>query len=134
MSQTEITFAQYDVYAQQTDVDKPEDRGWGRENQPVINISWNNAQGYTQWLTQQTGYQCRLPSEAEWEYAARAGTTTAYFWGDEVGSNNANCRGCGSQWDNKQTAPVASFTANPWGLYDMHGNAWEWCEPQVPSA
>ena len=128
MSQTEITFAQYDAYAVLSGVDKPDDQGWGRENQPVINVSWDDTQDYVKWLSQQTGYQCRLPSEAEWEYAARAGTKTNYFWGDAIANNQANCDGCGSQWDNKQTAPVASFAANPWGLYDMHGNVWEWVQ------
>jgi len=75
---------------------------------------------------QKSGKAYRLPSEAEWEYAARAGTTTVYYWGNEVGRNNANCDGCGSQWDNKQTVPVGSFQPNAFGLYDMLGNAWQW--------
>ena len=75
-----------------------------------------------------TGRPYRLLSEAEWEYAARAGTTTAYSWGDEIGKNNANCNGCGSEWDSRRTAPVGSFAPNQFGLYDMHGNVWEWVE------
>jgi formylglycine-generating enzyme required for sulfatase activity len=75
-----------------------------------------------------TGKSYRLLTEAEWEYAARGGTTTAYSWGDEIGNNNANCNGCGSQWDAKGAAPVGSFTANAFGFYDMHGNVWEWVE------
>jgi formylglycine-generating enzyme required for sulfatase activity len=75
-----------------------------------------------------TGQPYRLLTEAEWEYAARAGTTTAYYWGDDIGKNNASCIGCGSQWDNKQTAPVGSFAANQFGLYDMAGNVWQWVQ------
>jgi len=96
------------------------------ENQPVVCVNWNDAQAYAAWLSKKTGKQYRLPSEAEWEYAARAGTATARYWGNEIGKNNANCSGCGSQWDGKQTAPVGSFKPNAFGLYDMLGNAWQW--------
>ena len=75
-----------------------------------------------------TGKGYRLPSESEWEYAARAGTETAYSWGDEIGHNRANCDGCDSKWDNKKTSPVGSFEPNAFGLYDMHGNVYEWAE------
>ena len=92
---------QYDRFAKATGRDLPSDRGWGRGNRPVINVNWHDAKAYAQWLTQQTGKKFRLPSEAEWEYAARAGTTTKYSWGNDIGRNNANCNGCGSQWDNK---------------------------------
>jgi formylglycine-generating enzyme required for sulfatase activity len=118
----------------------PEDQGWGRGNRPVINVSWEDAQRYVRWLndklrsSQQAAAGAadagpyRLLTEAEWEYAARAGTTTAYYWGDTRGNGNANCDGCGSQWDNKQTAPVGSFPPNPFGLYDMAGNVLQWVE------
>jgi len=96
-------------------------------NQPVVCVSWNDAIAYTEWLTQQTGKHYRLPSESEWEYAARAGTKTKYWWGNEIGKNQAVCDGCGSRWDDKQTAPVGSFRANPFDLYDTVGNVWEWC-------
>ncbi len=69
-----------------------------------------------------------MPTEAEWEYAARAGTETAYWWGPEIGKNNANCHGCGSKWDLGQAAPVGSFQPNPWGLYDTAENVWEWVQ------
>jgi formylglycine-generating enzyme required for sulfatase activity len=89
-------------------------------------MSWHNAVAYAQWLSQKTGKRFRLPTEAEWEYAARAGTTTAYYWGEGIGNNNANCDGCGSRWDDKQTAPVGSFKPNAFGLFDMLGNVYEW--------
>jgi len=123
----EVTFAEYDKFAQATGKSKPSDSGWGRGNRPVIDVSWNDAVAYAKWLSQQTGHTYRLPTEAEWEYAARAGTTTKYWWGNKIGSNKANCDGCGSRWDDKQTAPVGSFRANQYGIYDTVGNVWEWC-------
>jgi formylglycine-generating enzyme required for sulfatase activity len=92
----------------------------------VIYVSWEDAVAYAEWLSDQTGRNYRLPTEAEWEYAARAGTTTRYWWGDDLGSNRANCFGCSSKWDGTQTAPVGSFEANKFGLYDTAGNVWEW--------
>jgi formylglycine-generating enzyme required for sulfatase activity len=130
----EITFLQYDYYVWDqrhkggTTVFYPSDSGWGRFDRPVINVSWDDAKAYARWLKNKTNRDCRLPSEAEWEYAARAGKDTAYWWGGEAGKNNANCAGCGSRWDDEMTAPVGSFSANPWGLYDTSGNVWEWLE------
>ncbi len=109
-------------------VHRPIDSGWGRGQRPVINVSWEDAQQYVAWLVKVTGKPYRLLSEAEYEYATRGGTTTAYPWGDDLGKNNANCNDCGSQWDDKQTAPVGSFTPNKFGLYDMVGNLFEWTE------
>ena len=106
----------------------PDDMRWGRGNRPVMNVSWYDAQSYVRWLSARTGKRYRLLSESEWEYVARAGTETAYSWGDSIGVNRANCDGCGSQWDGEKTAPVGSFAANAWGVYDMHGNVWEWVE------
>ena len=126
----EVTFAEWDscVAGGGCGNYQPEDQGWGRGQQPVINVSWNDATKYTQWLTQKTGHTYRLLTATEWEYAARAGTTTAYPWGDAVDKGHANCDGCGSQWDGKQPAPVGSFQANAFGLYDMNGNVSEWVE------
>ena len=101
------------------------DEGWGRGRHPVINVKWDDVQAYVEWLSRKTGEEYRLLSEAEWEYVARAGTRAAYWWGDSIGHNRANCDGCGSRWDDRQTAPVGSFSANPFGLYDVHGNVWE---------
>jgi len=120
------TFDEYDRFCESTRREMPEDENWGRENRPVIHVSWEDAEAYTAWLSEQTGKPYRLPSEAEWEYAARAGSKTAYWWGDEVGQNRANCRGCGRQWDGKQTAPAGSFAANPFGVHDTAGNVYEW--------
>ncbi|MHC4067735.1 MAG: formylglycine-generating enzyme family protein, partial [Planctomycetota bacterium] len=100
----------------------------GHGDRPVVNVSWNDARAFVNWLSKRTGQEYRLPSETEWEYAARAGTTARYWWGDDVGSNNASCDGCGSQWDNKRTAPVGSFDANKFSLYDTAGNVREWVE------
>ena len=103
------------------------DTGSRRAKQPLTWVSWDDAKTYTAWLSKMTGKEYRLLTEAEYEYAARAGTTTAYYWGEEIGNNNANCRGCG-QWGGRQTAPVGSFAANAFGLYDMLGNVFEWVE------
>ena len=128
LSKYEVTFAQWDacVAAGGCNGYRPDDQGWGRGDRPVIKVNWGDAQSYVAWLSAQTGKDYRLPSEAEWEYAARAGTETRYHWGDEIGVNRANCDGCGSQWDDRQTAPVGSFGPNAWGLHDMHGNVFEW--------
>jgi formylglycine-generating enzyme required for sulfatase activity len=129
VSKFELTFAQWDACAADGGcISQTNDHGWGRQRQPVINVSWNDAQRYMAWLSKITGKGYRLLTEAEYEYAARAGTQTAYPWGDEVGSNHANCEDCGSRWDATQTAPVGSFAPNQFGLYDMVGNAWEWVE------
>ena len=141
----ELTFDEWDACAAHGDCDKhADDRGWGRGRRPAINVSWDDAQTYVNWLSRTTGKPYRLLSEAEYEYAARAGTQTKYPWGDEIkmdGKAMANCASCGSQWDGKQTAPVCgsqegdkrtapvcSFAANHFGLHDMLGNVWEWTE------
>ncbi len=106
----------------------PDDGRWGRGRRPVINVTWDDAQSYAAWLSEKAGRRYRLPTEAEWEYAARAGTAMPYWWGNEVGRSRANCRGCGSEWDDKETAPVGSFAPNPFGVYDTAGNVWEWAQ------
>ncbi len=123
-----VTFDEYDYYAKSAGISLPDDSGWGRWRRPVINVSWKEAAAYAQWLAEQTGKPYHLPNEAEWEYAARAGTETAYWWGDEIGTNRANCAGSGSEWSGIQTAPVGSFEPNPWGLQDTVGNVWEWVQ------
>jgi formylglycine-generating enzyme required for sulfatase activity len=129
VSKFQVTFAEWDACAAHGDCSAHvDDRGWGRNRQPVINVSWDDAQHYVTWLSNMTGKTYRLLTESEYEYAARAGTETAYPWGDDVGSNHANCAGCGSRWDAAQTAPVGSFAPNEFGLYDMVGNVWEWVE------
>jgi formylglycine-generating enzyme required for sulfatase activity len=104
----------------------PSDHGWGRGKHPVVDVSWSDANEYTIWLAIKTGKVYRLPSEAEWEYAARAGTTTRYYWGDRIGVDRANCNRCGKHGG--KTTPVGFFSANPFGLYDMHGNVWQWVQ------
>ena len=125
----EVTFDDWDACVADGDCPHANDSGLGRGRRPVINVSWDDAQLYVAWLSRVTGKTYRLLSEAEWEYAARAGTQTVYFWGDEIGTGtNANCQSCGSKWDGRQTAPVGSFAGNAFGLHDLHGNVWEWVE------
>jgi formylglycine-generating enzyme required for sulfatase activity len=128
VSKFDVTFADWDACVAAGGCPQIGDAGFGRETKPVINVTWNDAQQYVTWLSRLTGQPYRLPTEAEWEYAARAGTATAYSWGDEIGQANANCSGCGSAWDNRGTSPVGSFKPNAFGLYDTAGNVWQWVE------
>jgi formylglycine-generating enzyme required for sulfatase activity len=129
VSRFEITFDEWDACAHYGDCDTHiSDTGFGRGRQPVINVTWADAQRYAAWLSKMTGKKYRLLSEAEYEYAARAGTSTAYPWGAQIGHGNANCKDCGSSWDNRQPAPVNSFPANAFGLHDMNGNIYQWVE------
>jgi len=139
----EVTYEELDYYvweqqrAGHADVKYPLTAKGGRERRPVVNVTWNEAAAYAEWLGKRKHLECRLPTEAEWEYAARAGARTAYPWGDQVrrvrqGEEEvmANCRGCGSPWDGEESAPVGSFPPNALGLYDTSGNVWEWtCSP-----
>jgi formylglycine-generating enzyme required for sulfatase activity len=128
VAKLELTFDQWDICVAYGDCAPGVNDRWGRGQQPLINVTWDKAQQYVACLSKSSGKPYRLLTEAEYEYAARAGTQTAYPWGDELGTNNANCVGCGSQWESRQTAPVGSFVANKFGLYDMVGNVWEWVE------
>ena len=104
----------------------PEKVDGERERLPISNVSWDDALQYVGWLSRKTGEEYRLPSEAEWEYAARAGTTTLFWWGNEPGAKQANCKDCGGPWGGKQASPVGIFRPNPFKLHDVHGNVWEW--------
>jgi formylglycine-generating enzyme required for sulfatase activity len=123
-----ITFDEYDRFASAISRPAPNDQGWGRGRRPVINVTWEEAVEYTKWLSEQTDKRYRLPTEAEWEYAARAGTETTYWWDDEMKPGMANCKGGDSRWDGKQTSPVGSFPPNQLGLYDTAGNVFEWVQ------
>lgn len=122
----EVAFEDYDRFCADTGRAFPDDQGWGRGRRPVVNVSWDDAQAYVGWLSGQTGEVYRLPTDAEWEYAARGGTDTRYWWGDDVGQDLANCAGCGSLWDGERSAPVGRFAPNGFGLHDTAGNVFEW--------
>jgi formylglycine-generating enzyme required for sulfatase activity len=125
----EVTFAEWDACVATGGCRRrPHDAGWGRGRQPVINVSWADAGQYAAWLSRRTGKPYRLLSEAEWEYAARAGTDVHFWWGSDAGQGDANCYDCGSRWDGRRAAPVGRFAPNPFGLHDMHGNVFEWVE------
>jgi len=130
VSKYEITFADYDLYAQEKGLGRPNDKRWGFGARPVIHVSWHDAQQYISWLAQKTGKPYRLLNEAEWEYIARASSTEDYWWGTQKKRVSANCkRGCNSEFTNlfrSKTAPVGSFRANPFGLFDTAGNVGEW--------
>ncbi len=127
----EVTFAEYDRFARATGVRLPYDETWGRGDRPVINVSWADAQDFVDWLSVETGHKYRLPSEAEWEYAARGGSYWMYWWmaaqdAEVTDGVWANCHNCGSEWDGARTAPIGQFLPNAYGLYDMTGNVQEW--------
>ncbi|MCB1777533.1 MAG: SUMF1/EgtB/PvdO family nonheme iron enzyme [Candidatus Competibacteraceae bacterium] len=134
MGRYAVTFEEYDRFCTATGRGKPSNNGWGRGRRPAINVSWEDAVAYCAWLSHETRAPYRLPSEAEWEYAARAGTTTAFWWGNEIDPTRANydsrfvhqnsARGTYRQ----KTVPVDDFQPNPFGLYQVHGNVWEWVQ------
>ena len=139
-----VTFAEWDAAQQDRDwqavtaraARQPAEEGWGRGDRPVIDVEWDDAKAYAKWLSKKTGKDYRLPSEAEWEYACRAGTTTPFWWGSSITPDQANYDGSADPYkgggkkgeDREKTLPVKSFEPNPWGLYQVHGNVWEWCE------
>lgn len=139
----EITFNEYDFFAIETNRALPDDNGWGRGERPVINISWDDAIAYINWLNKTTGKEYRLPTSAEWEYAARGNTTSSYWWGNnpEDAHERANCRfGCKTWWnsvfDNK-TQVVGAFPPNDFGVHDTAGNVAEWtsdCADKIVAA
>lgn len=126
----EVTFDEWDACAAAGGCGgyRPSDEGWGRGRHPVMNISWHDANLYVQWLSQKSGKHYRLPSEAEWEYAARGGLSPQHLKGNLPGDNSANCDNCVGQWANLQTVPVGRLEANVFGLFDTHGNVWEWVD------
>ena len=121
----EVTFEEYIVFAEASGRAVPDDQNWGRGQHPVINVSWRDALAYTEWLSQQTGQRYRLPTEAEWEYVARGGSQSAYWWGEEFKPEWVNCYGCNSKQEVSAPVPVGQFPANPFGVYDVLGNVWE---------
>jgi formylglycine-generating enzyme required for sulfatase activity len=122
----EVTYEDYDQFAMATKRELPDDKGWGRGRRPVINVSWADAKAYAEWLSERTGKRYRLPAEAEWEYAARAGTQTPWSFGDDASTLGDYAWFRGNSGD--QSHPVGNKQPNPWGLYDVHGNVWEWVE------
>ncbi len=132
-----VTFAEWDACVADGGCGghRPSDQGWGRGKRPVVNANWDDAKAYVQWLSKKTGKPYRLLSESEREYAARAGTGTAFWWGSAITSENANYDGSyiyagGGERGvyRRKTMPADSFKPNPWGLYQVHGNVWEWAE------
>lgn len=133
ISVTPITFSQWDACVVDGGCSYvPSDFGWGREDQPVIDVSWNDAQEYTRWLSQRTGLQYRLPFQHEWHHAAKAETEGRFLFGHCISTDQANFSGkqppsgCPSGEWRQRPVPVASFQPNAWGLFDVHGNVWEW--------
>jgi len=125
-----VTFDEWDACVADGGCDhyKPSDSNWGRGKRPVINVSWNDAQAYISWLKRKTGRNYHLLSKAQREYVTRAGTSSPFWWGSVIFPSQANYDAGSRREFNYLTAPVDSFQPNPWGLYQVHGNVWEWTE------
>jgi formylglycine-generating enzyme required for sulfatase activity len=133
ISRTHVTRGQFGEFAKENSFSQG---GWGcvwrepevpqNDNHPVVCVSFRDAQSYAEWLARKTHSDYRLPTLDELKEATLAGEDGPYWWGQSIGTNRANCRDCGSKWDGKGTSPVASFSANPYGVFDSVGNAWQW--------
>ena len=126
ISKYEVTVEQWDACVEAGACARVTIDGNQSKTSPVRDVSWDDAQQYAQWLAKTTGKPYRLPTEAEWEYAARGGTSARYWWGEQMRSGMANCKGCGEPWQKDAPVNVGSFPANPFGLHDMNGSVWEW--------
>lgn len=124
----EVTLAQWNACVQAGACNALANTAGLTDKSPAKDISWTDAQQYVHWLSKLTGQNYRLPTEAEWEYAARAGTGSRYWWGEKMESGKANCNGCGGDWSNDAPANVDAFPSNPYGIYGMSGGVWEWVE------
>ncbi len=128
ISQYEITIAEFGRFARATGTPMPDTLGMNAMDHPIVNVTWQQAVDYTRWLSRQTGHHYRLPSEAEWEYAASAGRDTAYWWGVTMEPGHAHCFGCSDGPPPRAPTAVGRFPANPFGLYDTEGNVAEWVQ------
>ena len=128
-----VTFAEFDAFCAATDRRKPRDLGFGRDRRPVLNVTFADAEAYCEWLNETVGPGWRLPSEAEWEYACRAGSRGPFNIVGRLTIDHANfdptdgAGGSTPRGSRQQTVEVGELSANGWGLYEMHGNVWEWC-------
>ena len=127
LAKYEVTMAEFDRFSTANSQSKVADKGWGRGKRPAVGISWQQAHDYTVWLSEITGQRFRLPTEAEWEYAARAGSTSAFYTGKKMSKRQNNVNADNDNYSPRgKTQPVGKYKPNAWGLYDMHGNVWEW--------
>jgi len=126
LSKYEITITEYEIFAKATKRQMPDDLYMEHDTSPVVLIKWDDAFKYTKWLSDQTGHKYRIPSEAEWEYAASGGKDTPFWWGHEEKSGMAHCYACGSQFDPRKPAKIGKFQPNLFGLFDTSGNVAEW--------